>query len=215
MARPLLVTDCDEVLLHMVVPFRQWLDEEHHIHFDLSSGEFTRALRHKLTGEVVADELIWPLLSAFFETEMHRQQPIAGAVEALDDLGRGADIVVLTNIGEEGQAGRVEQLRRVGIDCPVICNQGGKGPPLAAIIDQYRPSVAVFVDDLGMHHESSAIHAPGVWRLHMVGEPELAPNVVPAPFAHARIDRWAEAGSWIADVFGRGMVADSEAKPAS
>src|SRR3546814_15799327 len=78
------------------------------------------------------------------------------------DLGRGADIVVLTNIGEEGQAGRVEQLRRVGIDCPVICNQGGKGPPLAAIIDQYRPSVAVFVDDLGMHHESSAIHAPGV-----------------------------------------------------
>src|SRR3546814_9743316 len=75
MARPLLVTDCDEVLLHMVVPFRQWLDEEHHIHFDLSSGEFTRALRHKLTGEVVADELIWPLLSAFFETEMHRQQP--------------------------------------------------------------------------------------------------------------------------------------------
>src|SRR3546814_5378931 len=66
-----------------------------------------------------------------------------------------------------------------------------------------------------MHHESSAIHAPGVWRLHMVGEPELAPNVVPAPFAHARIDRWAEAGSWLADVFGRGMVADSEAKPAS
>src|SRR3546814_4233770 len=86
---------------------------------------------------------------------MHRQQPIAGAVEALDDLGRGADIVVLTNIGEEGQAGRVEQLRRVGIDCPVICNRGGKGPPLAAIIDQYRPSVAVFVDDLGVHHESS------------------------------------------------------------
>src|SRR3546814_5075621 len=106
---------------------------------------------------------------------------------ALDDLGRGAGIVVLTKIGEEGQAGRVEQLRRVGIDCPVICNQGVKGPPLAAIIDQYRPSVAVFVDDLGMHHESSAIHAPGVWRLHMVGEPELAPNVVPAPFAHARI----------------------------
>src|SRR3546814_15933884 len=61
---------------------------------------------------------------------------------------------LLTNIGEEGQAGRVEQLRRAGIDCPVICNRGGKGPPLAAIIDQYRPSVAVFVDDLGMHHES-------------------------------------------------------------
>src|SRR3546814_10100947 len=88
--------------------------------------------------------------------------PYTTLFRSLDDLGRGADIVVLTNIGEEGQAGRVEQLRRAGIDCPVICNRGGKGPPLAAIIDQYRPSVAVFVDDLVMHHESSAIHAPGV-----------------------------------------------------
>src|SRR3546814_11173321 len=113
--------------------------------------------------------------------------PYTTLFRSLDDLGRGADIVVLTNIGEEGQAGRVEQLRRAGIDCPVICNRGGKGPPLAAIIDQYRPRVAVFVDDLGMHHESSAIHAPGVWRLHMVGEPELAPNVVPARSDERRV----------------------------
>src|SRR3546814_8392369 len=90
---------------------------------------------------------------------MHRQQPIAGAVEALDDLGRGADIVVLTNIGEEGQAGRVEQLRRVGIDCPVICNRGGKGPPLAAIIDQYRPSVAVFVDEERSEEHTSELQS--------------------------------------------------------
>ena len=26
--RPLVVTDCDEVLLHMVAPFRDWLGEE-------------------------------------------------------------------------------------------------------------------------------------------------------------------------------------------
>ena len=34
MTRPLIITDCDEVLLHMVVPFRQWLDEAHDVHFD-------------------------------------------------------------------------------------------------------------------------------------------------------------------------------------
>ena len=27
MSRPLLITDCDEVLLHMVAPFREWLAE--------------------------------------------------------------------------------------------------------------------------------------------------------------------------------------------
>src|SRR3546814_17478617 len=93
MARPLLVNDCDEVLLHMVVPFRRWLGEEHHIHFDLSSGEFTRALRHKLTGEVVADELIWHLLMDFLATEKNRQKPIAGEVRALETTGSGDERV--------------------------------------------------------------------------------------------------------------------------
>ena len=50
MSRPLLITDCDEVLLHMVVPFAEWLDEAHHIHFDVDSGDFVNALRHKATG---------------------------------------------------------------------------------------------------------------------------------------------------------------------
>ncbi|MEA3040839.1 MAG: hypothetical protein QOC65_328, partial [Sphingomonadales bacterium] len=29
MSRPLLITDCDEVLLHMLVHFGEWLDEAH------------------------------------------------------------------------------------------------------------------------------------------------------------------------------------------
>ena len=29
MSRPLVVTDCDEVLLHMVRHFRDWLDDDH------------------------------------------------------------------------------------------------------------------------------------------------------------------------------------------
>jgi hypothetical protein len=46
MSRPLLISDCDEVLLHMIVPFRDWLDEAHHIHFDLVHGDWGEALRH-------------------------------------------------------------------------------------------------------------------------------------------------------------------------
>ena len=47
MSRPLIITDCDEVLLHMVVPFRQWLDETHDVHFDMHDRSFAEALRHK------------------------------------------------------------------------------------------------------------------------------------------------------------------------
>ena len=207
MTRPLLVTDCDEVLLHMVVPFREWLAQAHHIDFDFTGGSFAEALRHKLTGDLVADEQVWALLNGFFETEMHRQYPIAGAVEALNGIAAGADVVILTNIGEFAASSRVEQLRAVGIDFPVIANRGGKGRPLSRLLAEYRPSVTVFVDDLGEHHQSSAKHAPEVWRLHMVGEPELAANIAPAPHAHARIDRWAEARGWIEDMFARGLAA--------
>jgi hypothetical protein len=79
----------------------------------------------------------------------------------------------------------------------VLCNQGGKGPPVADLIAEYDPSAAVFVDDLPHHHASVARHAPDVWRLHMIAEPSLAPHVPPAPDAHARIDDWAVAVDWV------------------
>lgn len=204
MNRPLIVTDCDEVLLHMVVPFRHWLDEAHGVHFDMRGQEFTDALRHKDSGDVLERELVWTLLSAFFDTEMHRQQPIAGAVDALARLSHVADIEVLTNIGERAHAGRVEQLRMLGIEYRVHWNQGGKGAPLAKIIERKQPSVTVFIDDLGVHHQSVAKHAPQAWRLHMIGEPEIAGQVPSEPAAHARIDHWPDAEAWIMDRFAQG-----------
>lgn len=198
MTRPLIITDCDEVLLHMIVPFRQWLDETHAVHFDVRGQNFTEALRHKDSNLPVERELIWELLIAFFDTEMHRQAPIVGAVEALQALSKDADIVVLTNIGERHQQARVEQLAGHGLHLPVFWNHGGKGAPLARIVAERQPSVALFIDDLGEHHQSVEKHAPGVWRLHMVGEPEVAVNVSLCPHAHARIDDWASASEWIA-----------------
>ena len=104
---------------------------------------------------------------------------------------------MLTNIGEAQHQGRIAQLRKLGVHHRVHWNQGGKGPPLAAIVAEHQPSVAFLIDDLGIHHQSVADHAPDVWRLHMVGEPEIAVNVPPAEAAHARIDDWASAEQWI------------------
>jgi len=204
MNRPLIITDCDEVLLHMVVPFRDWLDETHNVHFDMHDRGFAEALRHKDSGQVVERELVWGLLVAFFDTEMHRQTPIAGAVAALGRLAQVADIVVLTNIGERHHQLRVEQLAAFGLDFPVQWNHGPKGEPLAAIVAAHDASVALFIDDLAEHHTSVARHAPDVWRLHMVGEPEIAITVPAAPHAHARIDNWAAAERWIMDKLATG-----------
>jgi hypothetical protein len=196
-SRPLIITDCDEVLLHMVVPFREWLDEHHDVHFDMRERGFAEALRHKDSGIPLERELVWQLLVGFFDTEMHRQKPISGAVSAMERLSRIADIVVLTNIGERHHQQRVKQLAAHGLHFPVHWNHGPKGEPLAAIVAERRPSAALFIDDLAEHHQSVARHAPGVWRLHMVGEPEIAAEIDPAPDAHARIDNWATAEAWI------------------
>jgi hypothetical protein len=197
LSRPLLITDCDEVLLHMVSHFDAWLDEAHGIHFDIESGNFGGSMTRKGSGEAVPMDEVWPLLNRFFREEMHRQTPVPGAIEALGRIGEIADIVVLTNLGDEAHPWRVEQLASHGIRHEVVCNQGGKGVPARAIVERHGASVAAFVDDLPVHHASVAKHAPEVWRLHMVAEPRLAPAVPTSEHAHARIDEWERALPWL------------------
>lgn len=203
MNRPLLITDCDEVLLHMVSHFGAWIEEAYGLEFALNGHNFSQAVRRRPNGAPLAPEEIWPLLDGFFATEMHRQTLVPHAAEALGRIGEVADIVILTNLGDHCHADRVAQLDTHGIRHRVVCNQGGKGRPVLRLMEEYRPSAAVFVDDLPQHHESVAQHADDVWRLHMIAEPELAPHVPPAPHAHARLDDWRDAADWILERFVR------------
>jgi hypothetical protein len=108
---------------------------------------------------------------------------------------------VLTNLTDDVRDARAAQLRAIGIDVPVYTNQGGKGELMARIIADFKPSVAVFVDDLAHQHGSVAQETPDVLRLHMVGEPRVASQMKTSKDAHARIDDWRSAQSWIMDRF--------------
>ena len=198
--RPLIVSDCDEVLLHMVAPFRDWLDEAHRVTFSMAGNDFATALTRQDTGALVEGPEIWRLLNLFFDTEMHRQLPIAGAVEGINVLAYQADVVILTNLNDHRAERRADQLRKVGIETRVFTNQGPKGPALKAILDEYAPSAAFFIDDLPQHHGSVAEITPHVTRLHLCGEPMLAPHIDcahKAGHAHARIDDWSAALPWL------------------
>jgi hypothetical protein len=196
--RPLLITDCDEVLMHMVVPFGAWLAEDHGIDFALEDASFANALKRRSTGLPLEPLEVWPLLDAFFTHQMPRQTAVTGAAAALARLAAIADIVVLTNVGPEHAPARTAQLIAAGMPYPVVGSRGGKGDPVAALIAERAPSVALFIDDLPQHHKSVADVAPDVWRLHMVSEPVIAPKIPSARHAHARIDHWGEAEAWIA-----------------
>lgn len=200
MSKPLIISDCDEVLLHMIVPFGQWLNETQDVSFQLIGNDFGKAIRDKQSGEPVEPAEIWRLLNLFFDTEMHRQTPIIGAVGAINALKEHADVVVLTNLHDKHNAARKRQLEQHGIDVRVFTNQGPKGPALQAILDEYKPSKAVFIDDLAQHHGSAAELVPHIDRLHLCGEPTLAPHITcgfEAGHAHARIDTWDHALPWL------------------
>ncbi|MGB3806695.1 MAG: HAD family hydrolase [Erythrobacter sp.] len=199
-ARPLVISDCDEVILHMVAPFRDWLGESQGVDFDLAGSNFSEAMRWQENGELLEQKEIWRLLGGFFETEMDRQMPIANAIESLNSLAEDADVVVLTNLLDERRDHRARQLLAHGLDAKVYTNQGPKGPALQRIIEEYAPSRAIFIDDLAQHHSSVKDTAPDVVRLHMCGEPSIAHAIDcahTAGHAHARIDNWAEALPWL------------------
>jgi len=200
MARPLVISDCDEVLLHMVRHFRDWLSAEHGVAFSLEGTSFAESMRRN--DVVLAEEEMWLLLNGFFDTEMPRQTPIEGALEAVAELQREADVVILTNLQDRFGAARLAQLRALGLEVPVFTNQGPKGARIRRIMDEHGADRAVFIDDLAQHHASAAEHAPLVGRLHFCGEPAIAPHVpcaLAAGHAHARIDNWAEAVPWLLD----------------
>ena len=207
MNRPLLISDCDEVLMHMVVPFGEWLDSEHDILFRLEDATFANALTYRATGNPVQSEDVWPLLDSFFREEMHRQYAVDGAAATLQKVAEFADIVILTNVGPDHQDARTTQLADVGMPYRVIGNRGPKGAALAQLVGEYNPSVTVFIDDLGFHHSSVAKEAPDVWRLHMVAEPVIAPKIPAAKAAHARIDTWSLAAPWLIDILSGGQTA--------
>jgi FMN phosphatase YigB (HAD superfamily) len=199
MSRPLIISDCDEVLLYMMTHFRSWLDEEQGVTLDMGAS-FEGSMTRKDDGAALEGREIWRLLNAFFDGEMHRQTPVTGAIEAIAKLREHADLVVLTNLLDHRQEARTRQLAALGVETRVFTNQGPKGPKLKAILDEYRPSRAIFIDDLPQHHGSVAEVAPHVGRLHLCAEPMIAPHIDcahKAGHAHARIDSWDKALPWL------------------
>lgn len=202
MNRPLIISDCDEVLLHMVGPYGDWMAENHGIRFHWEGNDFSKVIRYIDSDEPVPIKTSWGLLNEFFSSEMHRQYPIAGSIDAMRTLSEHADVVVLTNLGDHFNEARKAQLANHGLDLKVFTNLGPKGPALQKIIAEYRPSRAVFIDDIAQHHGSVAELSPDVHRLHLCGEPRLAPHIPcahEAGHAHARIDTWDKALPWLID----------------
>ena len=88
MSRPLIISDCDGVLLNFCDAFIAYLDSEHDLVLKLESFALSGNIRDK-AGELVAPARFPALLDGFFRTHMATQVPIDGAVPALAHAGAG------------------------------------------------------------------------------------------------------------------------------
>lgn len=197
--RPLLAVDADEVLVHFARHFGAWLESLGYA-FKLTEYRLDTAIRGP-RGEALTRAEIQPLVWDFIEAETRRQPAVDGAAETLARLSREAQVVVVTNAPAKVRACRVANLAGLGMDYPVVMNEGGKGRALRWLADRAAAPVA-FVDDSADQLASVARHAAEAARLHLVGCETLRPIVGRAESADHHVEDWRAAEETIRRALG-------------
>ena len=195
-AKPLIVSDADEVLVQFMVGLERFL-ERNGYWLDLSSFAITGNIKRLGTDEAVPREDTPKLLEEFFASDVELLDPVEGAANALAALeARGAQVVVLTNLPPERRAGRARHLARHDMDYPVIANRGLKGAAVRELGRQTDQPL-VFLDDLPHNIKAVAeAHEPS-HRIHFIADPRLAKMMPKAEHSHHRVDTWDEAQRYI------------------
>ncbi len=200
--RPLLISDADEVIFAFVEGLERHL-ASNDLYLDLRTFALTGNIRRRSDDVAVDAGDVRQLIHDFFAVGTVDMPLIDDAVECLSALSREAEIVVLTNIPLEQRAKRAEALKNHGLEIPVVANIGRKGPAVAYLAETHKAPV-VFMDDIPHNIDSVAEHAPGVHRLHFIGDSRLAKLLEPAEGSNARIDIWPDALAHIRTVFRNG-----------
>ncbi|MEM7570071.1 MAG: hypothetical protein AAF337_09765 [Pseudomonadota bacterium] len=186
--KPLLICDADEVLLHFFETLEGFLERKGFF-VQLDSFALNGNVRHKDSGEAANGATLGGLMRDFFETDIHTSRAVEGAPEALEALSQTTTICILTNLPGEQAGKRAQSLASLGMAYPVICNTGGKGRAVEALLGQWRADAA-FIDDMPGNHDSVAEHAPGVHRIHYVANTRLSPLIDKPQSAHVRLHDW-------------------------
>jgi hypothetical protein len=190
LGRPLVVVDVDEVLGLFMKGFGAFLGERGY-EFRIDRFALFQNIYAAGATEHLDLETGRGLFHEFFGSRCAEMEPAPGAIDALNRLGRGAEILILSNAPPQAEQLRGDWLRKHGLAHPLILSSGPKGPITAALVSQ-TPQRSAFVDDLLSNLDSVREHAPAVATFQHVADERLRPLAPSAPERHPRIDDWAE-----------------------
>lgn len=187
--RPLILVDVDEVLGLFMQGFGDFLASRG-LEFRIDRFALFQNIYRPGAVEHLELDAGRDLFNEFFRTRCHEIEPAPGAIEALNRLARGAEILILSNAPAEAERLRGQWLARHGLAHPLILNTGPKGPIAAGLVRQTAHPSA-FVDDLLPNLDSVAEHSPTTATFQHVADLRLRP-LAPRSERHPRIDDWAE-----------------------
>ena len=195
--RPLLVCDVDEVVLHLVDPFVQVLDERG---FYLKSHSFrlTGNVFHKQTHEEATQDDVWAGLDQLFKEQDKRQALVDGAVAALNEISSSIDILFLTNMPHDYGDLRKEHLANHGLHHPLVTNTGSKVPAIQ-IIQRARSGRIGFIDDTPVNLEQVRDGLDGVDIFHFMANEDFRKMAGKIDKALISTGHWPSAARAISD----------------
>jgi hypothetical protein len=194
-AKPLVITDADEVLFLFMRELETYLDTRG-MYFDWASYALSGNLRHRVDNTPVALERVPAMIEDFFEHHTDVLSPVPGAAESLSTLASRAQVIVLSNIPPKQRARRARTLARHGMDYPVVANVGAKGLPVRHLAERVSAPV-FFLDDSPRNLKSVALAAERVERLHFVADARLHKLLGPVTEHHLSTTEWSEALAFI------------------
>ncbi|OKL42834.1 hypothetical protein [Pseudovibrio exalbescens] len=201
-AKPLLICDVDEVLLHFMRHLREF-GAERGIGLHKPIYKLHDNLVELQTGRMLSRQECSHFIQACFDTIVSHQDAVDHAAEQLAALSAHVDIVILTNLpGDHNRHAREQTLRSHALPYPVITNTGPKGGAVAELAKTRRQAPIVFVDDSPLHLISAQKAAPQVTGLHFIADPELYQHAPDVDGVCLKSNCWVETGQQLKEIFG-------------
>jgi hypothetical protein len=187
-ARPIIICDVDDVVVHFLRGFDALLAQSNHV-LEANSFALGGNVLHRETRVEMPNHKVSELVDSYFTTKTEFMKPIDGAVESLLELSAHASVVMLTNLPHHAREKRIKNLLGHGLPFPVITNSGPKGPAIKDLASRTE-STAVFIDDSPSFIQSAYEWAPSVKLVHFLHDERFANIHKPFDFVSLTTGTW-------------------------
>ena len=186
--RALLVCDVDEVVVHFIKGLESYLAELN-LWLDPASFALNGNIKSIGDNKPVPTAQVGEILTSFFKLKTHELEPIGGAVDALNQLRNEMQIILLSNLPHDAYDARMVNMKNIGLDIPLITNEGGKGPAVKALTHTLNAEL-FFIDDIPQYLTSVAESCPQANLIHFAHDERFAKHAPDIGFEHFKTRNW-------------------------